>query len=484
MLTGNSEFNARADLADQAPSYFVTVDGIANTIYATVPVSAAPGTVKLLLGTSRLSPGGINLLEGSWTVARVTLPFHDLAGEASTLFGVGGPSAPVGSWKNRVVTLKGGYRDLAYQFFVTLFTGRVTGLELTADGTTYELELSDTSYLLDGELCTGATETTPATIRGNVVNVLASFLRGVFSTSDPDFPLESVSTDTGSSSAPTGLGIDESVLDIAGMKVERDTWRPDDRVELEIRDPEPAREYLRREFFRTFQARLTILGNGALGFRFNVPALPASAAPAVTLETIERLESWGQLLEDHLNRFRISGDHDPDADPEFEPLYDTDTTEDTDDRTATGETVEYLVESRWLRSTLAGEAIAAELAGRLRQLWLPMPALASVSVNFRQRRIESGDVIAITHPDIPDQRSGVRGVSSRLMTVLRTEPDLIAGRIVLELLDVGLRRYGVISPSSVTGDYSSATETARNTFAFVCNSAEQMGDGSDGYRLI
>jgi len=484
VLSGNSEFNPRADADDQAPSYFVVIDGVANTIYATVPISAAPGTVKLLLGTPRISPGGLDLLEGSWTVARVTLPFHDVAGEATALFGVGAAGAPVATWKNRVVTLKAGYRDLAYQFFVTVFTGRVTGLELADGGATFELQISDASYLLDGDLCTGATETTPATIRGNVVNVFASFLRGVFSTSDPDFPLEAVSTDTGSSSAPTGLGIDDSALDIAGMKLERDTWRSDDRVELEIRDPEPARGYLQRDFFRAFQARLTILGNGLLGFRFNVAALTASAAPVVTLDTVEDLVAWSQSLVDHLNRFRVSGDHDPDADPAFASLYDTDSAEDTADQSATGETVEYRVESRWLRSTLSGAAIAAELAGRLRQLWLPMPARVTVAVNFRQRRIESGDVIALTHPDVPDQRTGVRGVTSRLMTVLRAEPDLLAGRIVLELLDVGLRRYGVISPSSVTGDYSTATPTERNTFAFICNSAEQMPDGSDGYRLI
>lgn len=486
MLEGNASFNAKADATDQAPVYFADIAGIGGTHYATAPIFTPSGTHKLILGLPRISPGGLDLLEGSWTVSRVVLPFLDVGGEASILFGSAAPGAPVTSWKNRVVTLYGGYRDIGQVNYVKLFTGRVTGLRLSGDLAAYELELADPSYLIDGELCTGATDTTPTTIRGNVVNVFVSLLRGVFSTSDPDFPLEAVSTTTGSSSAPTGLGIPDADLDFAGMKAERDLWRPDDTVELELRDPVPARGYLQTEFFRAFQARVTVLGNGLLGFRFNKPATALVATPVLDLTTIARLESWEQLLSEHLNKFTIRGDHDPDAaGDEFSDLYAASTAEDTADRTATGETVEYLVESQWLRSIDApGLAIAEELAARLRLLWLNAPSAVTVSVNFRQRRLESGDIVSVTHPDIPNQRTGVRGVTGRYMTVVRSEPDLDAGRIKLELLDVGLQRFGGIAPSSKTGDYSGASSADRETFAFVCNSSEQMPDGSPGYQLI
>ena len=488
MLAGNANFNAKADLADQAPVYFATVAGISNRLYSTAKVQSVPGgtTEKIVLDLPEISPGGIDLLEGSWTVAQVRLKFFDVGGEASLLFGVGGASAPVATWKNRHVTLWGGYRDLGWADYVKLFTGPAVGLELGPALGSYILTLADTSYMLDGELATAATADEPATIRGNVVNVFASLLRGVFSTSDAHFPLLEVSTaSAGVSSAPTGLGIPDALLDIAGMKAERDSWRPDDTVELEFRAPEAAREYLRREFFRVFQARLCLLGNGSLGFRFNRPPMPATSAPVLDLGTIAEVRSWAQLLEDHLNKFTIRGDHDPDADPEFADLYADSTTEDTDDRTETGETVEYVIESRWLRTADDGVFLASDLAAHIRQVWLVPPALVSVGVNFRQRRIEPGDVVAVTHPLIPDLRSGVRGVSGRLMHVLRAEPDTRAGLVVLELLDVGLRRYGVIAPASVGSEvYTGADAVERGTFFFVCNGSEQMSNGDDGYRFV
>jgi hypothetical protein len=350
-------------------------------------------------------------------------------------------------------------------------------------GAGFELELADTSYLLDGELCTTATAAKPATLRGNVVNVFLSLLRGVFSTSDPDFPLDAVSTDTGSSSAPTGLGLADSLLDIAGAKAERDLWRPGDTVELAFQEPEASRDYLRREFFRAFQARLALLGSGALGFRFNVPSLTPAAAPVVDLTTIAEVDSWEQLFADHLNKFRIAGDHVISTNA-YTDLYAADHAEDTADRTATGETVEYRVESRWLRTAYDGVGIAAELAGRLRQTWVATPAVCRLAVNFRQRRLEAGDVVSVTHPDLPNLRADVRGVDGRLMTVLRTDPDLERGRIVLTLLDANLRRFGVIAPNAVSADYPAATSSERETFAFTCNSSSQMADGSPGFRMI
>jgi len=481
VLVGNANWNAEAARSDQAPVYFVEIDEVWSTIYSTSPVYNPVATEHVILGFPQLSPASIDMLEGTWTVGNMKLLFHDVAGEASALFGSGAPGAPVGTWKNRRVTLYGGYRALQKADFVKLFTGRVVGLK--AMGATYELEVVDSSYLLDAEIMTGATEDKPTTITGNVVNVFVSILRGTFSVSDPDFPLESVSTDTGSSSAPTGLGLADTDLELVGMAAERDIWRPDDSVTVVLTEPESAREYLQREFFRVFQARLQVFGDGTLGFRFNVPALPATSAPVVDMTDIVGLRSWEQLIREHLNRFRIWGDYDAVAGEFVTELLGTDSAEDTADQAATDEVVEYLVESRWLTDAQNGVALAAELAGRLRQMWLLGPARVQLAVSFTNRRLEVGDVIAVTHADLPNLLTGALGVDSRLMSIVAINPDLEAGLVVLDCLDIGTRRYGVIAESG-TALYPAATELERSTFGYATNSAGAQADGSAGHRMI
>jgi hypothetical protein len=484
VIPGNTNWNAAADAAEQAPVYYLAVNGISGEHYATAPVRSAAVTKVLILGTPEGDTTSTDLITGRTTAGRIRVALYDVAGKATDLVGVGRSGAPVSTWRNRLCTLYAGYRSLVEADYIAIWTGRVAGIAMLPGGTGYELDLEDIAASLDGPIMVNATEAKPTIVRGNVVNVFASILRGAFSTSDPDFPLTFVSTDSGSSAAPTGLGIAAAQLDVAGMKAERDLWHPTDIVEVEFRAQEDGKRYLEEQFLRAFQARIRISGLGLLGFSFLAPGLPGSATPAaIDPATIVEIIAWEHVLSEHLNKFRIRGDWDPDAGT-FADLYAADDPEDTADRAATGETIEYLLESKWIRSTDDGVEIAAELAGRLRQVYLPAPVRLRIGLSFRARRLEAGDVVVVTHPRIPDLRTGTLGIVSRAMIVESLAVDFRRGLLIADLLDANLRRYGVIAPSSVTGDYSTADTAARNTFFFVCNSSNQMADGSDGYRLI
>ena len=164
----------------------------------------------------------IEPIDGIRTTQVITLTLLDafrgntsgkLVEDVTNLISTDIAGAEVASLINRKVTIFAGYRDLNIEDYEPIFVGRIRELSLSNNLTAYLMTVSDVSYLLDGEVFSNATEIEPTKIVGNVVNVFASVLRGIFSTSDADFPLTSVSTfvagtvdepDSGSS-VPTGL---------------------------------------------------------------------------------------------------------------------------------------------------------------------------------------------------------------------------------------------------------------------------------------
>lgn len=483
VLNPNANWNARVADRIQHPVYYLAIDGLATKHYSTAPVRSPAVTKAVQLEIPAGGARAIDVLDGTATVARFEFELLDVAEDITDLVATEAPGAQVGTLINRKVTLYAGYRQLVESDYAEIFVGRIRGLRWNAAGTGYVVTAYDSSYLLDGEIMANATDGQPTTLRGNAVNVYASILRGVFSTSDPDFPLDFVSVASGTTSAPTGLDLADALLNIDQLKDQRDTWHSGTTVQVVFTQPEAARAHLEAEFFRVFQAWPAISGDGLLGCRFHVPALPAATAPVVDTDDILRVVTWRRLLEDHLNSYTYLGDYD-EATGDYTDLGVPVRAEDTANQSATGETIEFRAESRWLRTAYDGLGIAEEMAGRHRIRYLETPAYLELDVSFRKRALEEGDVAAVTHPQLPDLRTGERGLVSRLMTIVSIHPQFEAGVLRLGLLDIGFKRYGVIGPNAGVPEYDTATEAQRSTFFYLCSNAGVMSDGTDGYRFI
>ena len=238
VLNPNANWTAAIDDPSSSPVYYLAIDGLTSKHYSTAPVRSAGTTKTVLLNIPKGTGGSVDLVDGRLTIGQVRVELLDVDGEITDLVACNASGAPLASLKNRKVTLYAGYRHLVETDYAAVGTYRITDLRMNRGATGYELTLSDPLFLLDGEIMAGATETTPAMIRGNVVNMAVSIMRGVFSTSDPDFPLDYVSTAGASSSAPTGLGIADALLDFTQIKAERDTWRVNDVGQCEYLEPE------------------------------------------------------------------------------------------------------------------------------------------------------------------------------------------------------------------------------------------------------
>lgn len=286
------------------------------------------------------------------------------------------------------------------------------------------------------------------------------------------------------SSVPTGLSVPTTSFDDTALTNERDTWHQDDTIRVVLLSPVDSKSFIQREFFRIFQTFPVVSGEGLLSLKFMAPVLPLNDAPTLDENNIVEVRSWRRAYEDHLNKFTYYGDFDPVENEVSAALYDANPTTDTDDRTATLETVEYRADSLILRSDLNGVEIARELAGRMRHRYLFAPADITVAVTMRKRALEQGAVISVTHAQLPDLDTGTRAMTARSMIVTAINPDFSAGLIVLRLIDTGWSRYGVIPPNTQV-DYASATDADKATYFFIADEADDlMADNTAGYELI
>jgi hypothetical protein len=322
----------------------------------------------------------------------------------------------------------------------------------------------------------------PTRIEGNIVIIVYSILSGTFSTTG-SFPLVSFSSSSSTSSAPTGIGIAAAQLDAVRIAAERDYWYPDDTAEIVFTEPADGKDYLEREFFRVFQAQSTISGAGLLGIKF-VISPPTVLGLASITETDHIISvKWHRAYEQHINKLTYKGDYDgePSGTGQYETTYDVSAPEDATDQSATEETIEYLIESKWLSSDRDGGLIASELAGRIRSMYAPAPVFLDIEINFTKRSIEEGDVVLVTHRRIPDMLLGTRGVTNKPMLVLSTKPNFEKGTVTLQCLDSSYRRFGVIAPADAP-NYESANATEKATYFYISDASGLMTGGDPGYR--
>lgn len=193
-LTTNANWDASAAATSQTPVYVLQIDGVSEEYCTTTPQDAGGGTTyRALMNTPSGGGGSVDVIDGNRTVRSVSVELLDTSDLITTLVATDAPGATVSSLINRGATILGGYANIDVADYVQLFTGKIRGLKMNRSRTGYVLNIVDMTAALDQDIFTGASSDTPAYLEGNVVNVYASILRGTFSTSDPDFPLDVVS---------------------------------------------------------------------------------------------------------------------------------------------------------------------------------------------------------------------------------------------------------------------------------------------------
>lgn len=472
----------------QFPHYFVRIDGLTSKDFSTHPIKNPTRAKSVCMDTP--SGGGVQIdpIEGTRTSQQVVVPLWDVSGEIAAMIATEAPGAPLATLVNLQASVFWGYAHLDETEYLETFRGRIISIKRGLPGQ-FLMTLADPLYVTDAKIMANATDDHVSRLIGNPVNIYYSLLTGSFSGSG-DFPLGYISTDDGVYTVPTGLQVPAALVNTAQLISERDNYYSDAIVDVTFNRPENGKQYLEREFFRTFQCYPPMSGGGLIGLRFRMPPLPTVSVASLThIDHIEEVLSWERSFRSHLNQFTYLGDYENGQKSFGNPgaynaiLYNRETEEDLADRAATSETVEYKVESQWLKSEFDGAVWGTVLAGRMRSRYQKCPATGVLLCNFRAAGIQEGDIVYVTHPEIPNLLTGAMGVSAKPMEVLARVPRFDEGKIELTVEDVSFRRYGLICPDA-TPDYASASPTERATYAFISSDAGLMSNGDQGYRLL
>jgi hypothetical protein len=473
----NAGWSARAALPHQAPVYFIAVEDVAQR-YSTGGIKGATASYSKLLRTPRGSTQEIFPLEGKSSIGTLSLSLVDRGDEISALLS---PGLSVPTWLNRRITLYGGYADLDEADYAPLFTGEVS--DWSMKDAEYSVKLRDLKRNSLEEIMRNASEDNPTVLQGNPVDIWYAIVTGDFG--NPDFPV------TSSGAAPTGLGVDASLLDEEHLAHERDEWIFGWQLRFEFRRKEKAKDFFEKELF-LLKGYPLIRASGNLSVRLYHPAHPAEPEILLDENAVIGTPSVAPLFDKHLNVIEIWGDHNPDYDSEageteYRLLY---RFEDSSDIAATRERRELIVKSRGLRTELDGDRNARFAAGKIRQRFLNPPLEFEAETLFSKRSIEAGDVVSLTHKNLPDQRTGARGLAAEQCEVVKVNPDFRKGVMRLTLWTANTRKlYRVVAPALDGGspfpDYGSQTAAQRARYLSIADTAtEEFSNGDPAHQVI
>jgi hypothetical protein len=95
--------------------------------------------------------------------------------------------------------------------------------------------------------------------------------------------------------------------------------------------------------------------------------------------------------------------------------------------------------------------------------------------------LEPGDIVAVTHPQIPDRVAGVVGVTNKLFEIMNRSFLFSTGRMNLTMIDASyLSVFGLfkISPNG-QADYTAGS----NVFMYLCDDTDKYTNGDAGHVL-
>jgi len=132
---------------------------------------------------------------------------------------------------------------------------------------------------------------------------------------------------------------------------------------------------------------------------------------------------------------------------------------------------EHVVQADGLRSAFLGYFIATFMS------WLIFFRYGFKNLKFdgnaadslwSTMRLESGDVVAVTHPQVPDRAAGVMGITGKQFQILDKKWDFTAGLLTFTMIDASyLAKFGFfeIAPNA-EADYTSASGADQALYMF------------------
>lgn len=395
--------------------------------------------------------------EGKSTIGGAKITLVDVGGGVTQMI-----ADDADNWHRKRVVLDLGYYGIPETSFLRVFTGWITGLQLSGDGACYEVTATDPQKWMQRKVFRRASQDTPTDIQGNPINILLAVLTSTGTGSNGDYDWYG---------SEEGLGISTDYIDVSGIEAVRDSYYPGQshQMRFSITSPEKASDWLQREILKVLNIYPSMDGQGRYGL---TPFRPAtltggSYGQDLGLDNIIGTPSWDANLSAMINEIEFHYDWDGEK---FQSVrYEIN----ADSINARGPSAQPLaIKSKGLHSSFVDvDTILDRRTAAVFQRYAIPPAVVKVECFLSRGLTEAGDYVNLTHPLLPNFDTGARGLADRRMEVVSRTPDWTRGRVSFELLDVGAQAAGAgdyvaISPvMTITAATSGTSFTVSTTDA-------------------
>lgn len=402
----------------------------------------------------------VNDLDGGADLADLVFTVQDRRNAITADF-------PTFIFEGKPVRLLAGFDGMQRADFVTLFTGKMDSVESTNANTEYiftapdiRQELSKVIYTQgDDGLPTDSSH--PRTLNANPFDILLNILE-------------------------VQVGLDPSQVDEAKITQYRDTIYPGIQFEFTITSPPAAKDFIENELMKPLGGYIWSNNLGQVTVNFYYPLTPDSVFDFNRDNLIEIPEA-GEA--DLINEVSVRFDYDSQDKPQVEIVQ-----QDAVSVAKFGQFGQHIIESRGLRAGLQGSFLSI-LVGFLiflrygnKQLCFGSNASNTTSnpVNalWSACLIEPGDIVTVTHSQVPDRTLGVMGITGQTFVVMDRTWQFFECLVQLKLVSIDLSKFKqyLITPNAEV-NYNVASSTDQNIYMFQSSAAALYSNGDAGHTL-
>jgi hypothetical protein len=405
----------------------------------------------------------INDLDGGADRGTLSFVVQDRAGAVTSDF-------PSFVFEGKKVTVKQGFAGLAYADYVTLFTGYVSDVISVNSNLSYQFDCCDTSSALDAVIYQSGDDGLPTsgdhkkTVIGHPLDILIDVLENQ-------------------------IGLLSTAYNKTKVQAYRDGPFDGQKFVFHLDQSTPAIDFIKTQLLKPLNGYVWVRSDGKLDFNFSYPLQGPSSVGTLSKDSWLSIPSAEQV--DFINIVQFKFDKNDDQVETGGTNSDylaASTQEFTASIAKYGQFGEQVIEANGLRSAFQGFFLASFFARLMFQRY-GLKALKfdqdSADAHWPFVLFEPGDIVAVTHPNIPDRTAGVVGITNKLFEVFNKKINFTEGLVNYTLLDAAyLSTFGtfLIAPNG-EADYAAASTTDKHKYMFLTNDAGFYSNGDPGNGL-
>lgn len=469
MIAATANYLAADSKSSKRPVFVITIEGYSRAFSNRATVAGFGGHLVDWLISIEDQTTTVNDLDGGTNLEDLIFTVQDRGAAITADF-------PTFTFEGRIVQLFAGYEELAFGDFLTLFTGRIDSVESANSNLDYTFTVSDIRADLARAIYTVADDGQNTssdhirTLNGHPLDILIDALE-------------------------VECGMDPSQVDEAKITQYRDTIYSGAQMSFALDSAPNAKEFIETELMKPLGAYLRTDNLGRVTVEFAYP-INAQSVFSFSPDNLLDIPAAGQT--DLINQVIVRLDATSGNTSGGSGFA----TEKVEQAQASIEKYgmygQQNIDSKGLRSGLNG-LFLARMTAFLIFLRYSAKALCHgdngknassdpITALWSAARVEPGDFVLMTHPNVPDRAAGVMGIIDKAyVTMDRTWQFPIggsAGTVQFKLLEIDLNKFRqyLIAPNG-EASYGSASITDRNRYLFLCNDSDLYSNGNPGNTL-